>query len=120
DPPPQVGTSVINFDDERLSHEGEGAPAIAGDDEHLIAEGEAAAEQFKKSREQILPMARGLLAAKRKHPATRKFNAWPKGTTHYLRIGDHDRAALIKIGEQLDEREDVVVEFLKGTNLVSP
>ena len=89
-------------------------------DDQLISDGEAAAERYHKSRDQILPMARGLLAAKRKHPATRKFNAWLKGTTHYSRIGDHDRAALIKIGEQLDEREDVVVEFLKGTNLVSP
>src|SRR5207249_4118917 len=76
DPPPQVGTSVINLDDKRLSHEGEGARAIAGDDERLIREGEAAVERFKKSREQILPMARGLAAAKRKYPATREFGAW--------------------------------------------
>jgi hypothetical protein len=41
-----------------------------GHDERLIREGEAAVERFKKSRKEILPMARGLLAAKRKHPAT--------------------------------------------------
>jgi hypothetical protein len=89
------------------------------DDERLIREGEAAVERFKKSRKQILPMARGLLAAKRKYPATREFGDWLRDSP-YSTINDHDRAALIKIGEHLDEREDVVVEFLKGTNLVSP
>jgi hypothetical protein len=35
-------------------------------------------------------------------------------------IGEHDRAALIKIGEQLDGHEEVVVEFLARTHLVAP
>jgi hypothetical protein len=90
-----------------------------GDDERLIREGEAAVKRFKKSRDQILPMARGLLAAKRKFSATRVFGAWLKGSP-YSKIGDQDRAALIQIGEQLDERDGVVVEFLRATNLVSP
>jgi hypothetical protein len=119
DTPPQVGTSVINLDDERLSHEGEGARAIAGHDERLIREGEAAVERFKKSREQILPMARGLAAAKRKYPATQEFGKWLHDSP-YSMIGDHDRAALIKIGEQLDGHEEVVVEFLMRTHLVAP
>src|SRR5262249_53997216 len=93
-------------------------PSINPDDQ-LISEGEAAVERFKKSREQILPMARGLLAAKRKYPATREFGDWLRHSP-YSAIGDHDRAALIKIGEHLDEQEDVVVEFLTRTNLVSP
>jgi hypothetical protein len=90
------------------------------DDERLISEGEAAVERFKKStREQILPMARGLLAAKRKYAAKREFGDWLRDS-RYSTIGDHDRAGLIKIGEQLDEHEDLVVKFLARTHLVSP
>jgi hypothetical protein len=85
----------------------------------VIEQGEVAAERFNKSREQILPMARGLAAAKRKYPATRKFNEWLEGSP-YSRIGASDRAALINIGEQLDEHEGVIIQFLAGTNLVSP
>jgi hypothetical protein len=93
-------------------------PAIV-DDDRLISEGEAAAEQFNRSRDQILPMARGLAAAKRKYPATQEFGKWLHDSP-YSMIGDHDRAALIKIGEQLDEHEEVVVEFLARTHLVAP
>jgi hypothetical protein len=93
-------------------------PAINLDD-RLIIEGEAAAERFNRTREQILPMARGLLAAKRKYPATQEFGKWLRNSP-YSTIGDHDRAALIKIGEQLDEHEKVVAEFLAHTNLVAP
>jgi hypothetical protein len=89
------------------------------DDDRLIREGEDAAERYHKSREEILPMARGLAAAKRKHPATREFGAWLKGSP-YSKIGDQDRAALIKIGEQLVRNEGVVVEFLRATDLISP
>jgi hypothetical protein len=98
--------------------EGESASRLL-DDDRLIAEGEAAVERFKKSRDQILPMARGLAAAKRKYPATREFGAWLKGSP-YSTIGEHDRGDLINIGKQLDEREDVVVEFLARIKLVSP
>lgn len=97
---------------------GDNGPAI-NDNERLIREGEAAAEQFNRSREQILPMARGLLAAKRKYRATRDFGNWLQRSS-YSRIGKQDRAALIKIGEQLDEHEEVVVEFLRATDLISP
>jgi hypothetical protein len=90
-----------------------------GDDERLIRAGETAAELFNRSREQILPMARGLAAAKRKYPATREFGAWLKGSP-YSTIGEHDRGDLINIGKQLEKREDVVVEFLARTKLVSP
>jgi hypothetical protein len=93
--------------------------AILDDNERLIIEGEAAAERYHKSREQILPMARGLAAAKRKYPATREFGEWLQNSS-YSRIGKQDRAALIEIGEQLDEHEAVVVEFLSGTDFISP
>jgi hypothetical protein len=85
------------------------------DDEHLINEGEAAVERFKKSRDQILPMARGLLAAKRKHPATQAFNEWLRGSP-YSRIDKQDRAALINLGKH----EDATARFLESTNLISP
>jgi hypothetical protein len=98
--------------------EGESASRLL-DDDQLIADGEAAVERFKKSRDQILPMARGLAAAKRKYPATREFGAWLKGSP-YSTIGEHDRGDLINIGKQLEKREDVVVEFLARTKLVSP
>jgi hypothetical protein len=96
---------------------GDNASAINDDD--LISEGEAAVDRFNKSREQILPMARGLLAAKRKYPATQEFRDWLRGSP-YSRIDKQDRAALINIGKQLVEHESRVVELLKTTNLISP
>jgi hypothetical protein len=99
--------------------EGESASRLL-DDDRLIADGEAAVKQLNKStREQILPMARGLAAAKRKYPATQNFKKWLRNSPYSV-IGDHDRADLIKIGKQLDEHDDVVVEFLARTKLVSP
>jgi hypothetical protein len=88
-------------------------------DDDRIREGEAAAERFAKSREALLPMARGLAAARRKYPATQKFGGWLRNS-RYSAIGDHDRRALIKIGDQLDKHEEAVVEFLTRTHLVSP
>jgi hypothetical protein len=88
-------------------------------DEALIKEGEAAAERFGRSRKQILPMARGLAAAKRKYPATQDFNRWLDGSP-YSTLGDHDRSALINIGKHLDGHKDVIVEFITGTKLSSP
>jgi hypothetical protein len=85
------------------------------DDERLISDGEAAVERFKKSRKEILPMARGLLAAKRKHPATQAFNEWLRGSP-YSRIDKQDRAALINLGKH----EDATARFLESTNLISP
>jgi hypothetical protein len=81
----------------------------------LISEGEAAAERFNQSREQILPMALGLAAAKRKYPATRDFSKWLRNSP-YSRIDKQDRAALINLGRH----EDAVAEFLKTNHLVSP
>jgi hypothetical protein len=92
---------------------------ISLDDDRLIADGEAAVERYHKSREQILPMARGLLAAKRKYPATQEFGEWLQNSP-YSMFGKNDRSALISIGEQLDEHEDFIVEFLARTELISP
>ena len=59
------------------------------DDERLIQEGGAAVEWYHNSRDQaraqILPMARGLLAAKRKYPATQAFGNW-LDTSQYARF----------------------------------
>jgi hypothetical protein len=88
-------------------------------DERLISEGETAAKEFSRSREHILPMARGLAAAKRRYPATKAFNDWLRDSA-YSKLGHQDRAALIKIGKELDEHENVIVKFLAGTDLISP
>ena len=56
------------------------AEEIARDDERSIREGETAVEWYHNSRDearaQIMPMARGLCAAKRKYPATQEFGNW--------------------------------------------
>jgi hypothetical protein len=89
------------------------------DDERSIREGEAAAEQYNRLRDearaQVLPMARGLLAAKRKYLATQAFGDWLE-TSPYQKIGKDDRAALIKIGEN----EELAVQFIRTTSLISP
>jgi hypothetical protein len=90
-----------------------------GDNERLIREGEAAAERFGRSRDHILPMARGLAAAKRKYSATREFGAWLEGS-RYSSLCAQDRAAMVKIGKHFDGHETAIVEFLVGTKLTSP
>ena len=89
------------------------------EDERLIREGEAAVEGYTKdldsARRRIMPMARGLCAAKRKHPATQEFGNWLQGSP-YQKLGHTDRAALIQIGEH----EEVAGSFLLTTSLISP
>jgi hypothetical protein len=95
-------------------------PIVPSVDDELIREGEAAVERFKQSREQILPMARGLAAAKRKYRATQEFGDWLKGS-RYWDLGGTDRAALINIGDQLDANEHVIVGVLADFHrLTSP
>jgi hypothetical protein len=93
--------------------------ALPLDDERLIREGEAAASAYNKNintaRARIMPMARGLLAAKRKYPATQDFGNWLQ-TSSYRDIEKDDRAALIKIGEH----DDFAADFVRTTNLISP
>jgi len=89
------------------------------DDERSIREGETAVERYHNSRDearaQIMPMARGLLAAKRKYPATQEFGNW-LDTSRYARLEKDDRAALIKIGEH----EEFAIKFIRTTSLISP
>src|SRR5215471_9813372 len=50
------------------------------DNQRLIREGEAAVDLYNKdirsARARIMPMARGLAAAKREYPATQEFRDW--------------------------------------------
>lgn len=90
-------------------------------DERLIRDGEAAAERWYEARTEILPMALGFLAAKRKYPATQDLNEWLRGSP-YGKINATDRAALIKIGEHAadEEHADRTAAFLRSTDLISP
>lgn len=89
------------------------------DDERLIREGEAAVDLYNKdlknARARIMPMARGLLAAKRKYPATQDFGDWLQ-TSSYREVERNDRAALIKIGEN----DEFAAKFVRTTSLISP
>jgi hypothetical protein len=89
------------------------------DDERLIRDGEAAVDLYNKdlknARARIMPMARGLLAAKRKYPATQDFGDWLH-ISSYREIEKDERAALIKIGEQGPFAE----KFVRTTSLTSP
>jgi hypothetical protein len=95
------------------------SPIAILDDERLIREGEAAVDRYNKetksARLEIIPMARGLLAAKRKYPATQEFGDWLQ-TSSYREVERNDRAALIKIGEH----DDFAVKFMRITKLISP
>jgi hypothetical protein len=89
------------------------------DDERLIREGEAAVDLYNKdvknARTRIMPMARGLVAAKRKYPATQDFGDWLL-TSPYREIEKDERAALIKIGAN----DTFAEKFMRTTILVSP
>lgn len=52
-------------------------------------------------RNEIMPLARRLLAAKQRHPAKRAFGKWLRGSSYGL-IGKNDRAALINIGKHAE------------------
>jgi hypothetical protein len=97
---------------------GDGAITNLGD-QHLIQEGEEAVKLFRgdigKARSRIMPMARGLLAARRKYPANVEFNRWLQASP-YNDLGKTDRASLIKLAEH----ENVAERFLRSTDLVSP
>jgi hypothetical protein len=98
---------------------GDDSSVIPLDDEMLIRAGEAAVSAYNKNintaRLRIMPMARGLLAAKRMHPATQDFGAWLQ-TSPYRDLEKDDRAALIKIGEH----DAFAADFVRTTTLISP
>jgi hypothetical protein len=87
--------------------------------ERLIHEGEAAVDLYNKdiksARTRIMPMARGLLAARHEYPGNADFSDWLQ-TSSYREVGADDRAALIKIGEH----EHLAGEFIRTTSLTSP
>jgi len=89
------------------------------DNQRLIREGEAAVDLYNKdirsARARIMPMARGLAAAKREYPATQEFRDWLQ-TSSYRELGPNDRAALIKIGKN----EEFATSFMRTTSLTSP
>jgi hypothetical protein len=89
------------------------------DDERLIREGEAAVDGYNKdvasARARIMPMARGLLAARRKYPANRDFGDWLQ-TSSYRELGADARAALIYIGQH----DAFASRFIRTTHLTSP
>jgi hypothetical protein len=85
------------------------------DDERLIRDGEAAVERWSKARTEIMPMAFGLAAAKRKYPATQDFGEWLRESPYNI-LNHTDRAALLKIAEHAD----FATTFLPTTDLLSP
>jgi hypothetical protein len=88
-------------------------------DERLIRDGEAAVDHYlndlKNTRSRIMPMALGLLVARRAHKADREFGAWLQASP-YNKLGKTDRAALINIGKHAD----FAVKFIRTTILISP
>jgi hypothetical protein len=92
------------------------------EDERLIREGEVAAQAYvaevKHTRTRIMPMAYGLLAARRKYPADQDFGTWLQASP-YAEIPYNDRAALIKIGER-EEIDQAPSRFIRDTHLTSP
>jgi hypothetical protein len=89
------------------------------DSERLIRDGEAAVVAYDKHVEdacaKILPMARGIFAARKKYRADADFGRWRKSSP-YNKINHTDRAALIAIGEH----EMFAKAFLRTTHLISP
>jgi hypothetical protein len=89
------------------------------DDERLIRDGEAAVDLYNKdlknARARIMPMARGLFAARQKYPSDQDFSDWLH-TSSYREIEYNERAALIKIGKH----DAFATKFVRTTNLISP
>ena len=115
-----VGRRFPHDSERNLKMTGNNVMVVANlDDERSIREGEAAVERYNNARDearaQVIPMALGLCAAKRKYPATQEFGNWLQ-TSPYRKIGQNDRAALIKIGEH----EEFASRFIRTTSLVSP
>jgi hypothetical protein len=110
-PPAEVSASIMPVD--------AAPPLVPSVYDELISEGEAAVVRYRQSRDQILPMACGLVAAKRRFSETQAFGAWLAGSP-YSSLCAQDRSALIRIGKALDRHEPEIVEFLARTHLVSP
>jgi len=88
-------------------------------DERLIREGEKAVSQYEKNvarhkrssgnaRERIMPMAFGLLAARRKYIRNTEYGRW-LASSPYNRLDKTDRAALVRLAEN-EQRARAVLE----------
>jgi hypothetical protein len=88
-------------------------------DERLIRDGEAAVVEYGKSTSRshhlIIPMARGLLAARHRYIADQDFGNWLEQSP-YRDINHTDRAALLKIAEH----EVYIVHLMRVSTLTSP
>jgi hypothetical protein len=89
------------------------------EDQRTIRDGEQAVERYlnaeEDARREIMPMARGLLAARREYRANTAFGDWLRAST-YSKIGKDDRACLIKLAEN----DAFAEKFIRTTRLVSP
>jgi hypothetical protein len=87
-------------------------------DERLIREGEAAAAAYAKSRrENILAMARGLAAARRKYRGKQAFGRWFDSSPYPAVVTNKTmRAALIYIGDH----EQVAARVIEDSNTGDP
>lgn len=93
---------------------------VVDEDDVLIEQGEQQLllffeEALTSTRTRMLAIAKGLLAAKRKHRGNVAFGRWLAGSP-YDQIGKDDRAALIKIAENAADAEPV----LSTTSSTSP
>jgi hypothetical protein len=88
------------------------------DDERLIREGEAAARSYARSgRESILPMARGLVAARLKYPSNQEFGCWFDQSPYAEVVTNHTmRAALIYLGEH----DEIAAPIIQNCRTVDP
>lgn len=93
------------------------APVLL-DDERSIRDGEIAATAYAKSgRESLLPMARGLIAARRKYRSNQEFGHWFDQSSYPAVVTNHTmRAALIYIGEH----DDIAAPIIKNSRSVDP
>jgi hypothetical protein len=93
---------------------------VSLDDERLIRDGETAAAAYAKSgRESIMPMAMGLVAARRKYPSNQEFGTWFDQSSYPEVVTNHSmRAALIYIGEH-DEIAAPIIEHSRSVDPVA-
>lgn len=94
------------------------AAAVNLADERLIRDGEIAAAAYAKAgRENILPMARGLIAARRKYKSNQEFGRWFDQSPYRDAVTNHTmRAALIYIGEH----EAIATSIMADTGSAEP
>jgi len=93
-------------------------PISSLDDERLIREGNTAAIAYAKSaRENILPIARGLVAARRKYRSDTEFGRWFDQSAYRVVVTNYNmRAAYIYIGEH----DEVAAPIIAKSQTIDP